>query len=328
MLTKTTLQSTKWLTIILLATLSIISCKKDKLRWDKVEKIDSKTSDRLNDVYFIDNNIGFVVGGDRFQRTTILRTTDGGNTWKHYDYPEAGKGIYGINAAPNGKLYAVGYDGKMLSSTDKGDSWQFIQLSLWKEFKDAGYFSTNKGLIIGGVSFRAGYLLHVDANGQVNKWDSLGYELNDLAIANSTTAYISGYGVLQKTTDGGQNWEVQSPVNENFTAIHLRNEQELWLCGIAGSIYHTTDGGANWERYRNGNDITQIKYKLLDIYFTDGLQGWAVGEGGIVIYSDDGGKHWSLYDSFTTATLRSVTQAPDGTIIVVGDYGSIYKLHP
>lgn len=320
-------QSTKYLTIILLSLLLTTSCKKDLLQWAKVERIEVGTNDRLNDVFFISSNIGYAVGGDRFYKATILRTTDWGKSWKNDDFPQAGKGLYGINTSPTGKLYAVGFDGKMMSSIDKGDNWQFTQLDIWKEYKDIGYFTPNNGLLIGGISYNSGFIMQVDANGKILHWDSLGYELNDIAIASSSTAYIAGYGVIQKTNDGGKTWRIQNPVDDNFTALHLRNEQELWACGVGGSIFHTSDGGNNWYRQRNGNDITKPKYELHDIYFVDGQRGWAVGERGVVIYSEDGGNNWSLFDKFTEETLRSITMAGDGTLVAVGDKGSIYRLH-
>ncbi|MEZ5016571.1 MAG: YCF48-related protein [Flavipsychrobacter sp.] len=316
--------------IVLLITLNGIlysSCKKDLLHWAKVEQIHTETYDRLNDVYFISDNIGYAVGGDRFQKATLLRTTDWGKSWKYYDFTQAGKGLYGINTSPSGKLYAIGFDGKMMSSIDKGDNWQFTQLDVWKEYKDIGFFNPNEGLAIGGISYNSGFIMHVDGNGKIQYWDSIKYELNDLAVANATTAYIAGYGVIQKTVDKGKTWRIQNPVNDNFTALHLRTEQELWACGVAGSIYHTSDGGNNWYRQRNGKDITKPKYELHDIYFVDGQNGWAVGENGVIIYSEDSGNNWSLFDKFTSETLRSITMAGDGTLVVVGDNGSIYRLH-
>lgn len=320
------MRNVKRLIIPLFILACISACKKGKLEWQKIEKIESHTGDRLNEVIFINNSEGYIVGGERFERATILKTTDGGNTWTANNYPDAGKGIYGISKAGNGKTYAVGYDGKVLTS-DNDTTWKFTQLAIWKELKDISYFSNNNGLIIGGVSFKYGYIFQVDENLQIKKWDSLKYELNDIAIANNTTAYVCGYGVVQKTTDGGITWTIQDAVNDNFTAMHMASENEIWMCGIAGSIFHTTDGGNNWEKLRNGNSITLPKYKLLDIYFMDTQNGWAVGEDGLVVRTTDGGKKWSKYKDFTSSALRSITIAPDGSLIVVGDNGAIYKLY-
>ena len=318
---------TRQILILLLMAVSSAGCKKGKLEWNNVEKIESHTTDRLNEITFTTGETGFIVGGDRFQRATILKTIDGGATWIANNYPEAGKGIYGVNITPDNKVYAVGYDGKVLVTNNNGNSWQFSQLQYWKECKDIAFFDKNNGIIIAGVSFKNGYIFYIDENLKVKKWDSLRYELNDIATKNNI-GYLCGYGVVQKTTNGGNTWNIQKPTNDNFTALHMLNEQELWVCGLAGSIYHTTDGGNNWDKLRNGNKITIPKYTLLDIYFLNKQIGWAVGEEGLVIRTNDGGKKWIKYKSFTKETLRSITLAPDGKLITVGDNGNIYKLAP
>lgn len=314
------------LIIPLIIIASISACKKGKLEWQRVEKIESHTGDRLNEIIFTDGNEGYIVGGERFDRAAILKTTDGGNSWTLGNYPEAGKGIYGINKAANGNIYAVGYDGKTLTNSNDS-SWKFAQLIYWKECKDLDFFDANNGIIVAGVSFKYGYIFYVDENLAITRWDSLKYELNDVIVTNNTTAFVCGYGVVQKTTDMGNTWNILEPINDNFTAMYALNDQEIWMCGIAGSIYHTNDGGNKWEKLRNGNSLTLPKYKLLDILFIDNQVGWAVGEDGVVIRTTDGGKKWSKYKDFTSSTLRSITLSPDGSLMVVGDNGTIYKLY-
>lgn len=306
---------------------SVSACKKGKLEWENVEKIESHTGDRLNEIIFTNGNEGYIVGGERFDRATLLKTTDGGKSWILSNYPEAGKGIYGIDVAPSsGNVYAVGYDGKTL--TNRNDSaWQFAQLKYWKECKDLDFFDANNGIIVAGISFKVGYIFYVDENLLVSKWDSLKYELNDVIVTNNNTAFVCGYGVVQKTIDKGNTWNILEPINDNFTAMFALNEQEIWMCGIAGSIFHSKNGGDNWEKLRNGNSLSLPKYKLLDILFINNQIGWAVGEDGVVIKTADGGKKWSKYKNFTSSTLRSITLSPDGSLMVVGDHGTIYKLY-
>jgi photosystem II stability/assembly factor-like uncharacterized protein len=131
---------------------------------------------------------------------------------------------------------------------------------------------------------------------------------------------------MLKTTDGGKTWGYQNVKNDNFTAISAINENNLWICGINGSIYHTVNGGNDWERKRNGNDLTKPKYHLHDLLFIDDSNGWAVGEDGLVVQTSDGGSHWTEYEKFTTNALHSIVMLPDGNLLVCGDNGGIYKL--
>ena len=115
-----------WIFLVLLL---VTACKKDKLDDSKVIKIDSHTIDRLNKVIFV-NGIGYVAGGERFSKATILVSKDGGANWVAKDFPEAGKGMYGIASKYDDLgVYAIGFDGKVLETTDNGDNWNYIKLA-------------------------------------------------------------------------------------------------------------------------------------------------------------------------------------------------------
>lgn len=315
--------------VIYIAVLSILapSCKKNKLEWKQVEKIETNTANRLNRILFIDNNRGFVAGGDRFLEADILATVNGGADWTLNNYPKAGKGLYGIARSSSGRILAVGFDGKILFSDDDGANWQFVQLSPWLSYKDVFLKADNSGIVIGGNSFNSGFIVHINEAGQSTDYDSMSVELNKLAMVDDNTGYISGYGMVMKTTDGGHNWSILDVKNDNFTGIHVLNSTEIWICGIAGSIYHSTDGGQNWDRLRNGNSLANKRYALKDIWFSDSRNGWAVGEEGLVIYTGDGGKNWKVYQSFTKDALHDISPTPDGHLMVAGDNGSLYKLY-
>lgn len=314
------------LLILFISAFHLVGCKKDTIHPSKIVKLDSHTTDRLNNILFINNNIGFVVGGQRFTIATILRTIDGGNTWSKYDIPEAGKGVYGITQAPGGRLYACAFDSKLLHSDDLGESWQVTQLN-YQPCKNIVFTTAQTGIIIAGVSFNTGTRTYINDQYQITRVDSMGYELNDIDMVTSQTGYIAAMGLMLKTIDGGQHWDMLSIKNDDFNSISDHNKTELWVCGYGGSVWHTTNGGDNWERLRNGNDITLPRYKLLHILFKDSQNGWATGEDGLLIYTNDGGHHWMEYDHFTDDALRGLAIAPDGAIVVAGDNGTLYKIY-
>lgn len=304
-----------------------ISCKKDLLRWHKAERLETHTTeDRFNKIYFTSDSTGYVIGGSRFDRSIILMTRDGGASWTYNTYPEAGKALYGIAQAPGGRLYATGFDGKVLY-TDNGSSWKFKQSS-YLPFKDIAFTNDERALMIGGISFREGYRILMDTNFYSVTYDSLGYELNDIEMVNSRYGYIAGYGIVMKTNDSAKTWEVKDIEDDNFTSVYALNEHEAWVCGYKGSIFHTSNGGKSWERQRDGNSLTKTSYHLLDIRFIDPTHGFAVGEHGAVIYTDDGGHHWMEFERFTSQHLRNIEALPNGSLLVCGDGGSLYRLQP
>jgi photosystem II stability/assembly factor-like uncharacterized protein len=314
--------------VIFILLFSLCSCRKDLLHWQAVQKLETHTTtDRLNKILFINDSLGFVVGGQRFYNSTILTTKDGGQTWEYKNFSDAGKGLYGIAKSPSGMIYTIGFDGKLLRSTDGGDNWEFHQL-WYLPYKDIAFFDNTRGIGIGGVSFKFGCKTSIFFDGNYSVWDSLGYELNDIEMIDGKTGYLSGHGVVMKTNDSGHTWQMQNIKNDNFTAIHAYGQNEAWTCGYNGSIFHTTDGGNSWQKMRNGNDLKLPSYHLLDILFTDRMHGFAIGENGLFIFTDDGGHHWMEFDRFTNATLRCIVKMKDGQLLVCGDNGSLYKVSP
>lgn len=314
--------------LLVLVTMLNTSCRKDLVRWQSVEKIEIPGSaDRLNKIYFINDTTGFVVGGQRFFNSTILRTGDGGTSWTYRNLDEAPKGLYNITEAPDQKLYAIGFDGKLLRSDDRGFNWTFHQL-WYLPYKDLAFFSPQRGLAIGGISFYTGCKTYLSSDGTHSPWDSLVYELNDIEMIDGKEGYIAGYGLIMKTEDSGYTWHIQHAENDNFTSIRTYGRYEAWTCGYNGSIFHTEDGGKNWKKMRDGNDLTKRRYRLLDIAFTDPLHGYVVGENGVFLYSDDGGHHWMEFERFTDDALRCILPRKDGSLLVCGDNAAFYRVVP
>ncbi|MGN6567997.1 MAG: YCF48-related protein [Flavipsychrobacter sp.] len=319
----------KWTKAILLFSviffLLFAGCKKDLLHFSKVQKIESYTTqDRLSRIIFVNDKLGYVVGGQRFDSCIILTTRDGGYTYNIASFPDAGKCLYGVAQSLSGATYAVGFDGKLLWSAN-GTDWTYRQM-WFLPFNDIAFIDAQHGIGIGGVSFQSGFRFYIDTAGSKLQYDSLAYQLNRIKMADNETGYITGYGVVQKTSDGGKTWMILNVIGDNFTGIDVHSPTDVWICGYAGSVYHTTDGGKSWKSLRNGNDIKVPDFHLNDIYFQDDVNGWAVGENGIVLHTDDGGNHWMEYDNFTHNALRSIVPCPNGDLMVAGDNGALYRL--
>ena len=313
------------LALLLAFACSITACRKDQLQPQGLQQIETyTTTDRLNKILFINDSIGFIVGGNRFFNAAILKTEDGGTTWQYY-HDETDNGIYGITRSSSGRIYTIGWMGEMNITSDEGVSWQKKQ-TRYEEYKDLAFANESRGVAVGGISFITGYLMYLDSEGNVLRHDSLSHELNDIEQVDGKTAYICGYGVLYKTSDSMKTWQQLDVKNDNFTAVHAYANGEVWTCGYNGSIFHSPDGGQRWERKRNGNDVTRPRYRLLDIGFADPLHGYAVGEKGLMICTNDGGTHWMEYKSFTKADLRNIYIRKDGAVFVCGDNGALFKL--
>jgi photosystem II stability/assembly factor-like uncharacterized protein len=301
------------------------ACRKDLLEWQQTQQLETHGAHRLNKIFFTDAQNGFVVGGDRFLTSEILSTHDGGLTWTLATFPQAGKELFDMVQSPQRSLYTIGFDGKLLASDDAGSSWQFFQ-SDYEPFKGMAFLADNKILLVGGVSFDYGIMAEADTNGHIMRISRTPYELNRLQMYNGHTGYACGHGVVLRTDDGGNQWDIQHINGDNFTGCYGKDPQTVWVCGYNGSIFKTTDGGIHWQRLRNGNDLLLPRYKLLDMLFLDDDHGYAVGENGLVIYTDDGGRHWMEYDRFTKDALYCIYQTPNGKLLAAGENGALFLL--
>lgn len=307
--------------------LLLASCRKDLILFHSATRLETHTTNRLNRILFINDSLGFACGGSRFDEADVLITRDGGASWQLYISPEAHKELFGITKAPDGSVWLIGFDGNLLCTRDGGNSWKRFQLR-YEAYKALAFQDDAHFMAVGGISFERGDVMRVDTLGQVLSHDSLGYELNDIAIFPNGQGWRCGYGVMQHTLDGGRSWQWQSIRNDNFKAIDILDAKTAFTCGGEGSVCATKDGGNSWETLRNGNDFSHPKYRLQDILFLDAQFGYAVGEDGVMIYSDDGGKHWSELKRFTDAHLYGIAKNAQGQIFVCGDGGAIWRIEP
>ena len=80
------------------------SCKKDLLHWQSVQKLNSNTTCRLDNIRFMGDNVCIIAGGTKFAQSMVLRSVDGGYTWSNYSDTNAQKELSGMGVSPNGSI--------------------------------------------------------------------------------------------------------------------------------------------------------------------------------------------------------------------------------
>jgi len=278
----------------------------------------SSTSD-LKDVYLENDGEGWAVGYDG----TIIYTSDYGNTWSAQTSPTT-EIIYGIEKdravgwagiilhretawqfessgftddvrgldfGDDGiRGLAVGENGKILYTSDAGNSWTSDNSGTNYDFYDIDVISgalgwTPRALIVG----EHGTVL----SGQYGYWVDKTISTTDKLFAVyrfvSGKAWVAGeWGRIWKTTNMGDSWALKHEnTSYHLYAINFVTANLGWAAGMSGTILKTTDGGESWF------DVSPNNHNFFrSIYFVNNFLGWVVGNDGAIFKTTDGGYTW------------------------------------
>lgn len=269
--------------------------------------------DLLNAVYFVNSTTGTAVGGatyfDYYYNTyatssTIMRTTDGGESWNTQDNP------YGQPGSPYSKRVsdvcfydpekgiAVGGGGVPPIYTSDGETWETSTRDQCEIYwiSSVSFVDADTAVAVGGTSGAAGIYRSIDAG---HSWSQIEFgtypSLEGVSFAGSNNGVAVGrYSTVIKSDDGGQTWGRSAsfqpgPLNEceDVEDLHFIDSNTGFAVSWFGSIIRTNNGGQTWERVGN------IFNSLRAVYFIDDQRGIIGGSG--FFGSTDGGATWSKF---------------------------------
>jgi len=246
------------------------------------------TEDALRDVYFSDEEKGWLVCDRAVYKlktsdepqTYLLRTIDGGATWRRVDLSDPHTRVARAVFRGDGRGWTFGEAGALYATNDGGASWMkqtlpTKHLLLGGEFLDSEHgWLVGAGATIlqtsdGGETWRAGL---VRGERRV-RFTAASFAEKRLGWA------VGAAGQVFATTDGGRIWFSQnSGVDADLLDVKFLNAAEGWAVGAAGTMLHTSNGGARWTIETSGTP-----HPLERIFFADHRNGWAVGFGGTIL---------------------------------------------
>ncbi len=254
----------------------------------------------MNEVFFIDANIGFCCGTNG----TIIKTNNGGETWIAVDtsITDLLEDIYFINSQVG---FACSTNGKILKTINQGATWAVVESTATIYMKRFLFLNDQLGFALGDV-------LKKTTDGG-NTWAviSLPGGGNDIVSWNNKLIISSGFGNIYSSSDVGVTWQRITAPNTTGTfytlAVDLNNRLVL---SDKGRLYVTTNG-TTWNYFLDGI----YRSDLIGISFSDANRGVVIGDGNYssVLYrTADGGMTWikellefSLYNKFKTVSLNS-----------------------
>jgi photosystem II stability/assembly factor-like uncharacterized protein len=245
---------------------------------------------------------------------------------------------FAASVLADGKVWAVGQNGKIVMSQDRGQTWSTQPSHTTQSLFAVSFPEAEQGWAVGA----AGTILHTTDGGTTWAAQSSGTDKDLLAIRFLEMQRgwaVGAAGVIVTTQDGGQRWQDRSlGADANLNDLYFLNSQTAWIVGEYGTVLKTTNGGDTWEQIAGKIPDTEEEGKsweelmsaenvgaggvntatrgglgeednLFGVYFTDENQGWATSTGGRVFLSKDGGKNWEARQTGYEAPLFAVGAA-------------------
>ena len=270
----------------------------------------------LKSTCFPTPNIGYSVG----QNATILKTTNGGQTWISLN---TGLPIYGtllsvcfIDANIG---YVVGYANVILKTTDGGTTWTSQNSGIFDNFTAVYFRDANNGYITGSSGTLSSPCEILKTTNGGTTWTTQLSSTGWFTSLFFTTANI-GYALgnkCYKTTDGGTNWTIVSSQGGDDVFFTSTNTGYI-VDGF--DIYKSTDGGNNWILQSSGASTY-----LSSVCFVNTNTGYVVGDQGTILKTTDGGNNWAPMSSPTSQNLSSVYFFNENTGYCAGDQGTALR---
>lgn len=253
--------------------------------WHKMRR---PTEDSLRDVYFSDERNGWLVCDREIYKLKtnnepqayLLRTNDGGATWRRIDLSDTHARIVRAVFRGDGRGWTFGEAGALYTTNDGGASWVRQVLPTKHLLLGGAFLDDEHGWLVGAGAT----ILQTSDGGETWRPGLVRGERHLRFTAASFVEKRLGWAVgaaghVFATTDGGRLWFPQaSGVSTDLLDVKFVSAAEGWAAGSEGTLLHTNDGGGHWI-----NERSSTPHLLERLFFTDRAHGWAVGFGGTIL---------------------------------------------
>lgn len=286
------------------ALLWVAGCRKPSVSLGVFREMATPVQEDLSSVWFLDDQKGYITGGNTWVNGLVLSTIDGGNTWKRDSLQD--QKLERVFFTPSGRGFACGLKGGLFELPVGSQEWRLIRND-WVWYHDCYFFDDGHGIAVSGQGFRNGGIRRLDQNIQpIDTMTLLPNELNAVVFTDSLTAFACGMGWLLRSDDGGQTWERLPVTGDFFKSICFTDPQTGYIVGITGTLLRTTDGGRAWQSLRNGNSVFKRDQPFRAIRFADANRGYIVGEGGLFWRTLDAGNSWAEVEDVPEIDLTDI----------------------
>jgi photosystem II stability/assembly factor-like uncharacterized protein len=254
-------------------------------------------------------------------------------TWA-VESAQAGQRLLLDVAQAGARWVAVGDRGHILYSDNQGRDWTQARVPTRQMLTAVHFVDARHGWAVGHDTQ---ILASVDGG---SHWTRQHLDLDrqapllDVWFENAERGWAVGaYGALLATEDGGAHWRDVSERLDNDEQLHLNaiarvKGAGLVIVGEQGALFRSADAGASWQRLPS-----PYPGSLFGVIGTARPRGvLAFGLRGTLLRSEDFGEHWQSIapggpGGAPGFALNGASLLADGTLVLVGNGGSILRSH-
>lgn len=251
----------------------------------------------LYSMRFVDRQGGWIVGAEskateedsaisqRNHKPFILRTEDGGTTWRDVDLDQFLRSegtrfssFFSICTSRGGATWLAG-DAGIVEATIESDKLRTRQLTvaratvrdLWCNESEEVWAVGDEGLIMHYREGKWTSIQYPDGNAFYSRIKVIGKAI--WLVGGTREKGQDQVKGLLLNSDNGYAWENKTPRDAGLLFDFDLSQNEGWLVGAQGNIYHTSDGGSAWEK-----ETSPTENDLLSIFLLKGTRGWIGGD--------------------------------------------------
>lgn len=319
-----------WITRLYLVTLvfSILAC--DKQQNELIaDRINLEDSGRINRIFLVNDSEAYVMGGERWERGFLYRSTDGGESWDIVEEVRDTSDFWltDMTAISESERVCVGYGGQVFYSDDRGNHWSFLRSLEYEAFESVAPNGDGSYLLGGGTLFFRGDISY----SQPDQWwnlqrDTFPIKINSIYTAPTGESVIGGYGGVYVQSSADNVWQRTRMSGDIFTDIHFPTEEVGFVCGFNGSIWRINKDVSDPVRLVSTSSVLGKVRSWYDLHFFDEFHGAVVGINGNIWWTHNGGKHWKEGTLNAPGALFSIHMISNHQAFVGGQSGFFAKV--
>lgn len=231
-------------------------------------------------IEFLNENIGFL----GTLNNNFYKTVDGGASWqKVTNISPNPRAICGLDTVGTSTVYGCGAwfgPANIIKSTDSGNTWQYINMSVYATNLVEILFVTETLGYVSGTDSQGGVILKTTNGGTT--WTKI-YGSNipneyvwKMQILDGNKFFCSiesvapNTGKLLKSLDGGVTWQTKDFPDVDVQAVGFVSETKGWMGGHNTGFYETNDGGNSWTSLNIGGSLNRIFFVNPNLAYASG----------------------------------------------------------